>query len=613
MTTTSKRYTGTPGYRPLADYTQAPAKYFDASPVLTTSSTHTSPGSGPLVFGQQSDLSGWLHRPEGAANKPAIVICNPVGFEFVRAFRTLRVLAEELAAAGHTVLRFDYRTTGDSAGSEFDEGRVDAFLASIREAIGFVAGVSGDERVALLGLRLGATLAAKVAESVAVEQLVLWAPCDSGAIYLREQQIMAAAQKKKLSNAGEQVAAVDGVDAGGFLITPAMQADLSGLHPGTDALAGSPRVLLLNRDDIRVPASLAEQLETRAASVEVATGPGFKDMMLPPQLASLPDEAIGQIVAWFDTHSKSGGNGRTRGTFEATLAAPALDAGQGVEERPLLFGPADRLFGILSRPARQPAVTRTAVILLCGGATHRVSANRMYVTLARRLAKNGSPALRMDIAGIGDSLPHDGYPANKPYTDRLADDVGAAMDAMEGQTGAQRFILFGLCSGAYAAMHTGLQSDRVDGLILANQLVYHLSRKDLQRLASGEIASAHELDFPRSSSLPYRAAVRLLKRVSPAWGGPGEWLAPWLVGTRVRRDIDRLAARGVRMAFLLSSRDSAVDALSIAAGRRLRELIDAGKAAQAIFRGTDHTFSPSGSQGELVDWVADYVAGFEVS
>ena len=613
MTTSSKRYTGTPCYRPLADYTQAPAKYFDASPVLTKSSTHTSPGSGPLVFGQQSDLSGWLHRPERAANKPAVVICNPVGFEFVRAFRTLRVLGEELAAAGHTVLRFDYRTTGDSAGGELDDNRVDAFLSGIREAIELVAGVNDSERVALVGLRLGATLAAKVAESVAVEQLVLWAPCDSGAIYLREQQIMAAAQKKKLSNTGDHVAAVDGVDAGGFLITPAMQADLSGLKPGTEPLAASPRVLLLNRDDIRVPPAFAEQLKTRAARVEVAAGPGFKDMMLPPQLASIPGDAIRQIVAWFETHAGSSSHQATQGSIATSGAAPALDAGQGVEERPLLFGPADRLFGILSRPTRQADVTRPAVILLCGGATHRISANRMYVTLARRLATNGTPALRLDIAGIGDSLPHDGYPANKPYTDRLADDVSAAMNAMEEQTGAQRFILFGLCSGAYAAMHTGRQSDRVAGLILANQLVYHLSRKDLQRLASGEIASAHELDFPRSSSLPYRAAVRVLKRLSPAWGGPGEWLAPWLVGTRVRRDIDALAARGVRMAFLLSSRDSAVDALSIAAGRRLGELVDAGKATQAIFQGTDHTFSPSGSQRELVDWVADYVAGFEAS
>ena len=610
LTASGPRYTGTPAYRPIADYTLAPVKYIDASPVLTKSSTHTSTGSGPIVFGQNSDLSGWLHRPGAAANKPAIVICNPVGFEFVRAFRSLRILAEELAAAGHLVLRFDYRTTGDSAGSELDDNRVEALLASTREAMEFVAAVNGNERVALLGLRLGATLAAKVAESVAVEQLVLWAPCDSGAIYLREQQIMAAAQKKKLSDSTEHALGVDGVDAGGFLITPAMQADLPGLTLGTDRLPGNPDILLLNRDDIRVPAGLGEQLASRGSTFEVAASPGFKDMMQPPQRSRIPDDAIRRIVAWFETHAVGDGD-RARVAFQAVGEAQTLRPGHGIEERPLRFGPDDRLFGIVTRGAQPSGAAKPAVILLCGGATHRISANRMYVTLARRLAENGTPVMRMDIAGIGDSLPHDGYPAGKPYTDRLADDVSAAMDTLEETTGARRFILFGLCSGAYAAMHTAGQSKRVAGLMLANQLVYHLSTHDLQRLASGEIASAHQLDFPRSSSLPYRAAVRLLKRLSPAWGGPGAWLAPWLLGTNVRRDLDRLAARGIRLAFLLSSRDSAVDALSIAAGKRVRELVAAGQATKAIFSGTDHTFSPTGSQHALVDWVAEYVSGFE--
>ena len=408
LTTSGPRYTGTPVYRPIADYTLAPVKYIDTSPVLTRSSTHTSASSGPIVFGQNSDLSGWLHRPAAASNRAAIVICNPVGFEFVRAFRSLRILAEELAAAGHLVLRFDYRTTGDSAGSELDDQRVAALLASTREAIKFVAGVNGNERVALLGLRLGATLAAKVAESVAVEQLVLWAPCDSGAIYLREQQIMAAAQKKKLSDSTGHALGIDGVDAGGFLITPSMQAELPGLTLGTEQLPGNPDILLLNRDDIRVPAGLGELLASRGSTFEVAASPGFKDMMQPPQLAAIPDDAITRIVAWFETHALSGGD-RTDVALEPAGESRTLKLGHGIEERLLQFGPGDRLFGIVTRETQPPGATKHAVVLLCGGATHRISANRMYVTLARRLAKNGTPVMRMDIAGIGDSLPPVSY------------------------------------------------------------------------------------------------------------------------------------------------------------------------------------------------------------
>ena len=287
-------------------------------------------------------------------------------------------------------------------------------------------------------------------------------------------------------------------------------------------------------------------------------------------------------------------------------ALARLDTGPQVEEQQLRFGPDDRLFGIVSKPKSEPDMSRPAMILLCGGATHRISANRMYVSLARRLAQQGMTVMRLDLAGIGDSLPHDGYPANKPYTDKLTEDIEAAMDAVAALTGAKSFTLFGLCSGAYAAMQTALQSERVTGLILANQLVYDLSARDLQQLASGEIASAHALDFPRSSSFVFRAAVRVLKRLSPVWGKPGELLSAWLVGTNVRRRFDRLVERGVSLAFLLSSRDPAGDALRITTGKRLDHWCDSGIAAVKVFNGTDHTFSPTASQRELIDWVAHY-------
>lgn len=563
-------------------------------------------GSGPFVFGRDSNLSGWLHRPDVETGKPAVVICNPVGFELVRAFRSLRVLADKLAASGHLVLRFDYLTTGDSAGDETDAGRVDAWLNSTVEALNLASELQGDSRVAVLGLRLGATLAAKAAESVAVDQLVLWAPCDSGAVYVREQQIMAAAQAKKYKDTGEEPEAVEGVDAGGFLLTPATQADLSAMTLGSVPLPGNPDVLLVNRDDIRVPARFAESIEARGSHVTNATPPGFKDMMLAPQLATVPGDAIDQIVAWFDERTAARDTEDRQVSRNEAFIAATLDAGPKVEEQQLRFGPDDRLFGIVSKPKSEPDVARPAMILLCGGATHRISANRMYVALARRLANQGMTVMRLDLAGIGDSLPHDGYPANKPYTDRLTQDIEAAMDAIAALTGAKHFTLFGLCSGAYAAMQTALQSERVAGLILANQLVYHLSARDSQRLASGQIASAHTLDFPRSSSLVFRSAVRILRRLNPVWGKPGEWLSRWLVGTNVRQQFELLVDRGVNLAFLLSSRDPAGDALRIATGKRLDHWCDSGIAAVKVFNGTDHTFSPTASQRELVDWVAHH-------
>ena len=78
-----------------------------------------------------------------------------------------------------------------------------------------------------------------------------------------------------------------------------------------------------------------------------------------------------------------------------------------IEEQPLL-GRDGRLFGILTRPADGAAPGRPAIILASAGAVHRIGANRLYVTMARAWAERGFPVLRLDIGGIGDSLPFPG-------------------------------------------------------------------------------------------------------------------------------------------------------------------------------------------------------------
>lgn len=565
--------------------------------------------SGPICFGPDNDLFGWLHVPRKRSQRPAVVICNPVGFEYIRANRGLRILAGQLAASGYFVLRFDYRSTGDSGGDEFDAGRVDAMLDSIRHAVGAVTDLAETERVSLIGLRLGATLAGKIAEERSLEQLVLWAPCDTGAQYVREQQIIAAVQKKRLSGSAGGARSLDGADAGGFLLTRETQEELGTLDLGSRPQQSSPPILLLNRDDMRIAPRLAQQLRDKGSDVDVVLSQDFRQMMMPPQLATVPTNAIDEICDWLESHNRRDAAQEQDGCFGAAPPTScALELKGGVNDRPVRFGPNNSLFGIVSTAPETSKKMGPAVILLCGGATHRVSANRMYVTLARRLAANGTPAMRLDFAGIGDSLPHVGYPPNKPYTDRLADDVEAAMAALENITGRDRFLLFGLCSGAFAAMQAARRSARVTDLVLVNQLVYYLSSEDLDALVSGEIVSAHELDFPRSRSFVYRGTVKLLRPVSRWWGWPGERLSPYLLGGRLPRDLGKFAAHGIRLAFLQSSRDDAIDALSITSGAQVRQLADTGQARVKIFEGTDHTFSPTVSQQALSDWLIDYLA-----
>src|SRR5437868_15096221 len=63
------------------------------------------------------------------------VLCAPIGPEYTRSHRTLRHLADRLAAAGIPALRFDYQGCGDSAGDEEAPDRIGAWRRSIAAAV----------------------------------------------------------------------------------------------------------------------------------------------------------------------------------------------------------------------------------------------------------------------------------------------------------------------------------------------------------------------------------------------------------------------------------------------------------------------------------------------
>src|SRR5688572_6211085 len=142
----------------------------------------------PLYF---DGLFGWFHAPAASARDCVAVICAPVGPEYTRAHRTLRHLADRLAADGVPCLRFDYHGTGDSMGDEGEADRLGHWRQSVAAAAREARRLSGRERLCLIGVRLGATLAALEAEATRADLLVLWNPVVKGRAYARELQAMA--------------------------------------------------------------------------------------------------------------------------------------------------------------------------------------------------------------------------------------------------------------------------------------------------------------------------------------------------------------------------------------------------------------------------------------
>jgi pimeloyl-ACP methyl ester carboxylesterase len=109
-----------------------------------------------------------------------------MGQEYMRAYWAIRQLAAMLVRAGFPVLRFDYYGTGDSAGDSGDIS-LERWQADIHTAIDELKSRTTMGRVSLVGLRLGARLAAVTsAQREDVRDLVLWDPVVIGKEYLAE-------------------------------------------------------------------------------------------------------------------------------------------------------------------------------------------------------------------------------------------------------------------------------------------------------------------------------------------------------------------------------------------------------------------------------------------
>ena len=139
---------------------------------------------GATFFGNSREaLFGFYHPARGRARDVGVLLCGPAPQEYMRTHWAFRKLAELLTRAGLHVFRFDYYGTGDSAGAT-DAGTLPVWRENIATAAQELCDVASVQRVAAVGFRLGALLAAT--SNVRFSDLVLWEPVVRGERYLHE-------------------------------------------------------------------------------------------------------------------------------------------------------------------------------------------------------------------------------------------------------------------------------------------------------------------------------------------------------------------------------------------------------------------------------------------
>lgn len=201
----------------------------------------------PFYFGSNDRRLFGIYTPRhgGTSSANAVVMCGPWGQEYLRSYRSLKHLSTLLSRGGVDVLRFDYYGTGDSAG-DMGDGELAGWETDIETAIDELKDTTSAPQVGLVGLRLGATLAARVAaRRDDIDRLALWDPVVTGEEYLNDLDRTVAEVAFQNGNTPEGIGPAGERSVLGFPLSEKLARDIATLNLA-DSLPTLPaRTLIL--------------------------------------------------------------------------------------------------------------------------------------------------------------------------------------------------------------------------------------------------------------------------------------------------------------------------------------------------------------------------------
>lgn len=257
----------------------------------------------PIYFGtSEKPLFGIYYLPQNSSvRRSGVVLCYPMGQEYMWMHRTYRQLATLLARAGFHVLRFDYFGCGDSAG-ETEEGNVNLWLEDISTAAEELKGSSGVDAVSLVGYRFGATLSAIVgSQRDDVHNIVLWDPVVNGVNYLEElQQTHRVWAENNLPDQGDTSGRNGNIEVIGFPLTSRLRSDLEQISLLSIEKKIAEHVCFIESGEASGDNALQNHLKKISDRVDYHHIQGSKEWIQSAGLNPLavPNEILQAIVSW---------------------------------------------------------------------------------------------------------------------------------------------------------------------------------------------------------------------------------------------------------------------------------------------------------------------------
>lgn len=505
----------------------------------------TAGGKYSTWFGPESQsLLGTVHVPAGGRARGAVVLCPPLGKEQVDSYRGMTLLAQNLCEQGLLVLRFDYLGTGDSYGSQDQQGIVAAWIRSVEHAVEFVRSC-GPQDVALVGLRAGALLAASAAAQCGpLTAFTLWDPVVRGRSYLHEQRALYSVSVTADAEEDTRVSIIGSV-LHADVASEFAALDLSKLPP-----LGCP-VLVATRSERADTKPVRAVVKNQNAAEHTLSN---HDLFLEPSdfEVVVPTADIAHLASWIgDKFSSRDSSSDTALTY-AAVTVPLRDSAEllSVTETIESLGP-NALF----------AIRTTSPLCVPGGPTvvfyptaneHRVGPVRMWVEIARELAAQGVSVLRFDRRGTGESGEVLGEEITRLYSDEGNEDALAAIRFAGASV--QNVLVSGMCSGSwyssFAARELGVKS-----AVLLNTLDWTTRRLEFVKRSSMHHESAGLVSkaLDHAHNIGVRVKNGLQSRMPyPLWF----WLGTRGLIQVPEISLRELEAQGVRTTVLLSPTDT---------------------------------------------------------
>ena len=248
----------------------------------------------PFFFGSDERRLYGLIRLTKNLRDVGIVLCQPHAHEYLRCHRAFRELGQRLAWEGFPVLSFDYYGTGDSGG-EYEDGTISGWVNDTGLAIDTLKQRFGIERICLVGLRLGATIALMTgARRQDVTGIALWDPVVAGADIERDIKEIRDFQALDMTRQRD----MNMPDVLCYALTSGMMSELQQVDLFALPLVRVPAMFVLEAEPEGSGRRFANRVGALGASAEYRCSDEAKIWLREPYEAIVPRNNMEALVSW---------------------------------------------------------------------------------------------------------------------------------------------------------------------------------------------------------------------------------------------------------------------------------------------------------------------------